>query len=101
MADLSKPILPPPPGYIVDLDNPQRRGQNLIPWIGIVGLVIATALLIVRVYTKAVLAKKITSDDCGFPLLDAEAKQSSNIAFRVSFVGLGKCSARISSLSST
>ncbi|KAF1362648.1 hypothetical protein EJ07DRAFT_105666, partial [Lizonia empirigonia] len=54
---------PPPPGCVVDLDNPQRRGQDLITWIGIVGLFIATVLLIVRMYTKAVLAKKINSDD--------------------------------------
>ncbi|KAF2641565.1 hypothetical protein P280DRAFT_426256 [Massarina eburnea CBS 473.64] len=63
MSDLNKPIVPAPVGYVVDLENPQRRGEDIIAWAGIVGMVIATALLIIRAYTKVVLVKKITSDD--------------------------------------
>ncbi|KAJ8109483.1 hypothetical protein OPT61_g7428 [Boeremia exigua] len=63
MADLTKPIVPAPDGYIVDLQNPQRRGEAVITWVGIIGMVIATTLLLIRVYTKVVLVKKMTSDD--------------------------------------
>lgn len=65
MVDLTKPIVSAPNGYVVDLHNPQRRGEALITWAGIVGMIIATALLLIRVYTKAVLVKKMNSDDCG------------------------------------
>lgn len=64
MADLNKPIIPAPDGYVVDLENPQQRGEAIITWVGIVGMVIATALLMIRAYTKLVLVKKIASDDC-------------------------------------
>ena len=64
MVDLDKPIVPAPHGYVVDLHNPQRRGEAVITWVGIVGMVLATTLLMIRAYTKAVLVKKIESDDC-------------------------------------
>jgi len=62
--DPNKPILAPPPGFVVDLENPQRRGQTVLTWVGIVGMVIATTLLIIRTYTKLVVVKKLHSDDC-------------------------------------
>jgi hypothetical protein len=64
--DLSKPIVPAPYGYVVDLENPQRRGEAIITWVGIVGMVIATTFLVVRAYTKLVFVKKLASDDCEF-----------------------------------
>ncbi|KAI4934506.1 hypothetical protein J4E85_002363 [Alternaria conjuncta] len=63
MADLTQPIVPAPDDYVVDLENPQRRGELIILWIGIVGTVISTFLLAVRAYTKVVLVKKLSSDD--------------------------------------
>jgi len=64
MADLNKPIVPAPPGYVVDLENPQRRGESIITWVGIIGMVIATTLLLIRAYTKVMIVKKMASDDC-------------------------------------
>ncbi|KAH6883257.1 hypothetical protein BKA58DRAFT_435004 [Alternaria rosae] len=64
MVDLTQPIVPAPGGYVVDLENPQRRGEATILWIGIVGTAISTCLLAVRVYTKVMLVKKVSSDDC-------------------------------------
>ncbi|KAF2443255.1 hypothetical protein P171DRAFT_433553 [Karstenula rhodostoma CBS 690.94] len=61
--DLSKPIVPAPAGYIVDLENPHRRGEAIITWVGIVGMIIATSLLAIRTYTKLVIVKKFASDD--------------------------------------
>lgn len=74
--DLSKPIVPAPAGYVVDLENPQRRGEAIITWVGIVGMIIATALLTIRTYTKLVVVKKLASDDCelspeGIPFAEA------------------------------
>jgi hypothetical protein len=66
MMDLSKPIVPAPHGYVVDLENPQRRGEAIIIWVGIVGMVIATTLLFIRAYTKLVVVKTLASDDCEF-----------------------------------
>ncbi|KAH6614189.1 hypothetical protein C7974DRAFT_444198 [Boeremia exigua] len=63
MIDLSKPIVPAPDGYVVDLQHPQRRGEAIITWVGIVGMVIATILLMIRAYTKIMLVKKLSSDD--------------------------------------
>lgn len=68
MVDLDKPIVPAPEGYVISLDNPQRRGQALITWVGVVGMVIATALLVIRAYTKVRLVKKISSEDCEYSL---------------------------------
>ncbi|QDS72191.1 hypothetical protein FKW77_004981 [Venturia effusa] len=63
MVDLGKPIVPAPEGYVVDLDNPQRRGEAVIIWVGIIGLVVATLLLMLRAYTKIVLVKRFAADD--------------------------------------
>ncbi|KAI4939977.1 uncharacterized protein J4E92_001264 [Alternaria infectoria] len=63
MADLTQPIIPAPDDYVVDLENPQRRGEAIILWIGIVGTTISTFLLAVRAYTKVVLVKELSSDD--------------------------------------
>lgn len=68
MVDLAQPIVPVPDGYVVDLENPQRRGEATILWIGIMGTAISTCLLAVRAYTKVVLVKKVSSDDCKFSL---------------------------------
>ncbi|KAI8937382.1 hypothetical protein NX059_006586 [Plenodomus lindquistii] len=67
MLDLTQPIIPAPPGYVVSLDNPQQQGKDLIIWIGIVGMGLSTLLLIIRAYTKVVLVKKLSSDDYRAP----------------------------------
>ncbi|KAI4665159.1 uncharacterized protein J4E88_010607 [Alternaria novae-zelandiae] len=61
--DMNKPIFPAPPGYIVDVDNPQRTGEAANFWIGTLGMIIAAIFMAIRVYTKARLAKNFTSDD--------------------------------------
>jgi hypothetical protein len=72
MADFNKPIVPAPAGYLVDLDNPQRRGQTIITYIRILGMLIATMLLVIRANTKLVYVKKVSSDDCEFYLQRTE-----------------------------
>lgn len=64
MIDLEKPIVSAPVGYVINLENPQRRGEAVIVWVGMIGLIVATILLMIRAYTKVVLVKKVASDDC-------------------------------------
>jgi hypothetical protein len=61
--DLSRPIFPAPSGYLVDLTNPQRSGVAANIWVGIVGLCVSGLFMGTRMYTKAVLARSVTSDD--------------------------------------
>jgi len=61
--DMNKPIFPAPPGYIVDVDNPQRTGEAANFWIGTLGMIIAAIFMAIRVYTKTRLAKNFTPDD--------------------------------------
>jgi hypothetical protein len=61
--DMNKPIYPAPPGYIVDVDNPQRRGEAANFWIGTLGMIVAAMFMAIRVYTKTRLAKNFTPDD--------------------------------------
>lgn len=67
--DMDKPIFPAPPGYMVNLTNPQRSGQAANFWIGIVGMIVAAAFLGIRVYTKTILAKRFAADDGEFLVL--------------------------------
>ena len=54
---------PAPPGYHVDMQNPQVKGLELGLWVGFVGIGVSTAFLTLRVYTKVLLAKTFGFDD--------------------------------------
>jgi hypothetical protein len=60
---MNKPVFPAPPDYEVDLQNPQNSGQEANFWIGIVGMVVAAALLCIRLYMKTILARSFIADD--------------------------------------
>lgn len=60
-------LLPPPPGYIVDLANPQRNGDVGIYWCYAIGSLLALVFLAQRLYTRIVF-------DGGFQLDDGETK---------------------------
>jgi len=64
--DMTKPIFPAPPGYIVDVDDPQRTGETANFWIGTLGMIIAAIFMAIRVYTKTRIAKNFTPDDGKF-----------------------------------
>ena len=61
--DMNEPIFPAPPGYVVDINNPQRTGEAANFWIGTLGMIVAAFFMAIRVYTKTRLAKNFTSDD--------------------------------------
>lgn len=61
--DMNQPIFPAPPGYVVNLDNPQRTGEAANFWVGTSGMIVAAIFMATRVYTKTKLAKNFTPDD--------------------------------------
>jgi hypothetical protein len=61
--NLDQPVFPAPPGYVVDLANPQRSGVAANLCVGIVGMCIAALFVGTRLYTKITIAKMLTSDD--------------------------------------
>ncbi|KAH9997180.1 hypothetical protein F4779DRAFT_631490 [Xylariaceae sp. FL0662B] len=56
-------VLPPPEGYMVDFDNPQKQYHDRIYWNFGVGGVLALMLIVQRLYTNTVLTKGLHSDD--------------------------------------
>ena len=56
-------IIPPPPGYVVDFSNPQRRLVAATYTIAIVENVFAFAFLVQRLYTKIHLMKRFHLED--------------------------------------
>lgn len=56
-------VLPPPEGYIVDFDNPQRRANIATYWVCGVENIIALAFLGQRLYTRLCLSGGLQLDD--------------------------------------
>lgn len=61
--DMNKPLFPAPPGYVVNLSDPQRTGEAANLWVGAVGMSIAAFFMAVRIYTKTRFAKRFSADD--------------------------------------
>jgi hypothetical protein len=72
MPEPNNPIMPAPAGYLVDLENPQRRDQTTITCVGVVEVLFATISLIIRVCTKLVFVKKVSLDGYEFHLKHME-----------------------------
>lgn len=64
--DMNQPLFPAPPGYIVDVANPQRDGEAANFWVGVIGMILAALFLSIRLYTKIVLARNFSADDGKF-----------------------------------
>lgn len=61
-------FLPPPDGYAVDFDNPERTGVPDCWFIVGFGVTLAMLFLSQRVYVKMALAGGLQLDDCEFIL---------------------------------
>ncbi|CAN9245055.1 unnamed protein product [Alternaria alternata] len=61
--DMNQPIFSAPPGYVVDVDDPQRTGEAANFWVGTLGMIVAAIFMVIRVFTKTRLAKGFTPDD--------------------------------------
>jgi len=81
--DMNKPIFPAPPGYIVDVDNPQRTGEAANFWIGTLGMIVAAIFMAIRVYTKTRLAKNFTPDDSK-PICSSQNRERSQTSCAIS-----------------
>lgn len=64
-------LVPPPPGYNVDFDNPQRQADVATYWLAGFGLVFAMLFTAQRVYVKLVVVKRFQLDDCTFMIYTA------------------------------
>lgn len=56
-------LLPPPEGYEVDFDNPQRQAVPEAYWIAGVSVFVSLLFVAQRLYTKFVIMRKIQADD--------------------------------------
>ena len=68
-TDLSKvPAATAPEGYTVNFDDPQTTQRNVGMIISIVGMALSTLFILLRVYTKAYLARLWGIDDVAMVL---------------------------------
>lgn len=58
--------IPPPDGYVVDFDNPQRNSVEAAYAVSAVGLTLATMFVGQRLYVKGALRGTLGLDDCMF-----------------------------------
>lgn len=56
-------VLPPPEGYIVDFDHPQRQGVPHAYWVTGVGTILSLVMIAQRLYTKLVFVGRLQIDD--------------------------------------
>ncbi|KAG6354442.1 hypothetical protein INS49_004459 [Diaporthe citri] len=56
-------LVPPPPGYVVNFDNPQRQADVPTYWLAGIGLIFAMLFTAQRVYVKSVVVKRFQLDD--------------------------------------
>lgn len=55
--------IPPPPGYLVDFDNPQRRSVMSTYIVSGIGLAVSTFFMAQKLYVKGVLRNTFGLDD--------------------------------------
>lgn len=86
--------IPPPPGYVVDFDNPQRQSVEASYAISAVGIAISTFFMCQRLYVKAVLRNTLGVDDCKIPsnayLLSNHANRKLTLYYSTTSLCLGK-----------
>lgn len=56
--------IPPPEGYLVDFDNPQRRSVIAVYCVAGIGMFFATIFMLQRIYVKLVVHRSLWIDDC-------------------------------------
>lgn len=55
--------LPPPPGYVVDLDNPARNSVTEAYWLYGVGNFLCLLFMMQRAYVRLVIQRRIQIED--------------------------------------
>lgn len=56
--------IPPPEGYVVDFDHPERQSVNASYTIASVGIALSTFFMCQRLYVKTALRNSLGVDDC-------------------------------------
>lgn len=60
---MDQPAAPPPPGYVVHMNDPQTYQMELGITIGVAAIAISTAFLVLRLYTRVACVKSLSFDD--------------------------------------
>jgi hypothetical protein len=60
-------IMPPPEGYVVDFDNPQRNSVTEAYWLCGVGNFFCLLFMLQRVYVRAVVQRRVHWEDGELP----------------------------------
>lgn len=65
MAEINGTIvaIPPPEGYVVDFDNPERNSVAATYAVSSIGIIAAFLFLLQRLYVKAFIRNKLGIDD--------------------------------------
>lgn len=68
-------LVDPPPGYIVDFDNPQRNGVPEAYYLAGFGIAWSAIFMAQRLYVKIAISKGLQADDCEFAVLNCCVKR--------------------------
>lgn len=63
----------PPPGYIVDFDNPQRTGVPEVYYLAGFGIFLSVLSMAQRLYVKLFILKRLQADDCEYATFSIHA----------------------------
>jgi hypothetical protein len=56
-------VMPPPPGYVVDFENPQRNSEIEAYWMCAIGNLLCLLFMLQRVYVRAVVQRSFHWED--------------------------------------
>lgn len=59
-------VIPPPPGVTANIDDPVRKGRQVLVLSG-VGMALSTLFLVMRIYTKVRINRSFGSEDGIYP----------------------------------
>lgn len=68
-------VLPAPPGYQVDFDNPQRKAETETYWVAGIGNFVALLFIGQRLYTKLAILHTFQAED-GKPSIPSPSSPS-------------------------
>jgi hypothetical protein len=71
-------VMPPPEGYVVDFDNPQRTGTPAVYFIAGFGGALSLIFFVQRLYVKLFLAGGLQLDDCMFRAVSSMGYEQSS-----------------------
>jgi hypothetical protein len=80
------PALAPPEGVVSNFDNPDNLSQ---PELAVLQLIVATLAVIVRIFTKHFIVRKMLVEDCKLASLGPICRLRTDVHIRLAAGGLG------------